>query len=256
MLPSPSTADAPPKTPPPDAPETDPIRVPLEKAKADFDAAADQFKKKVHDALDKAEEIARATGKSNLVDEIKAERDAFESAGDMPKMAPASRVELNVARRAVVDAYEDAIKAYTKDNKDAKAKTAAEELKAFEEAHPLDAFRPGSVWTGKSVLVWIGHPDRIPGNVTLTVLERDDKTFKATFDDGDSTRTVSGKIRGNDIEWLAKDVEVVKGIAGYNFTGKITGTHLFLRSLWNGRYFRKPFSPARIELAAQLRLQK
>ena len=47
------------------------------------------------------------------------------------------------ARRAVVAAYEDAIKSYTKDNKDAKAKTAAEELKAFEERTRLTSFGLG-----------------------------------------------------------------------------------------------------------------
>ena len=99
------------------------------------------------------------------------------------------------------------------------------------------------------MLVWIGHPDKIAGGVTLTVLERGDKTFKATFEDGVNIRTVNGTIRGREIKWLARDVEVLKGSAGYNFTGQITGSHLLLRSLWSGRYFKKPFSPATIELA-------
>jgi hypothetical protein len=249
-----------PTEPPPTPAEDDPIRAKLDKAKNDFNAAVEKYQQKVHDGLDKAEETARTAGNNALVDEIKAEREAFDGSGDLPKKAPAREYkgDIDAARATLASAYDAAVKAYTKEKMYAKAETVAEERKAFEQGHPTDAFRVGSVWKGGTVQVWIGHPEKGFGGFTLTVLERDDKTFKAMVENRGSTHTVSGTVKGRVIRWLTKDVIAIKGPPGHDFMGKISGNVVELQSEWVGQYVKapKPAVPNLTVLTVLLRLEK
>jgi hypothetical protein len=215
----------------------------------------EKFLQKVHDGLDKAEETARAAGKKDLVDQIKAEREAFDKSGDLPKSVPAKEYKQgeDAARKTLNLAYDAAVSAYTKEKMDAKADAVKEERKQFQEGHPTDALRVGSVWKGSAVQVWTGHPDRAVTDCSLTVLERDDRTFKATVEVRGNTLQVHGSINRGVILWLAKEVKVIKGGPEHDTVGKLTGNVVELQSEWIGGY--KGASNPTV-LTAQLQLQK
>jgi hypothetical protein len=54
------------------------VKEKLFQAKKEYDAAVQKFKKAITELLDKREDDARKKGDKKLVDQIKAERDAFE----------------------------------------------------------------------------------------------------------------------------------------------------------------------------------
>jgi hypothetical protein len=218
--------------------DDDPIRDKLDKAKTAFDDAVEKYQKKVHDGLDKAEETAHKAGNKDRVDKIQAEREAFENSDDdLPKsvvLAKEYKRDEDAARAILDLAYEAAAVEYLKEKKDAKAEGVADDRKKFQEGHPTDAFKVGSVWKGKAVQVWIGHPEALRTDCSLTVLERDDKTFKATVEELGYTLEVHGTIVRGVIRWKAKDVKAIKGGPEYDTGGKLTGTGVDLRSEWIG----------------------
>ncbi len=67
-------------------------------------------------------------------------------------------------------------------------------------------FQPKSVWTTDK------------RNTILTVIERKGETFLATWNsaDGAHQKMVTGTVKGNQVEWLAKDARVIKGNSATN----------------------------------------
>src|SRR5262245_23916687 len=65
--------------------EPDLIKEKLDRAKAEYSAEVDKARQGVLDALQKREDAARQSGDKKAVDEVKAERQAFEEKGALPK---------------------------------------------------------------------------------------------------------------------------------------------------------------------------
>ncbi len=91
------------------------VKEKLFQAKKEYDAEVQKFKKAVTDKLNQREDDARKAGNKKQVDQIKAERDAFEKTGECPQMVPASIREPVAAARTKLDkAYTAAIKEYVR----------------------------------------------------------------------------------------------------------------------------------------------
>ena len=217
--------------------EPDPIRENLDKAKADFEAAWTKQRKNIQDALDRAEDSARKNGKKDVVDQVKAEREAFEKDSFLlPQSTPATAKEyqqkMSAAQTALDLAFRGAIAAYTKKKLDDKASAVEKEKKSYQLAHPADALQPGTVWKGKMDRKeqFAKSSSNATHDITLTVLDRDGKTFKATVDVAGSSIEVHGSIDYNGkMSWLAKDVRVIRGTEGYDHTGQIAGRAMGLQ---------------------------
>jgi hypothetical protein len=114
------------------ADDGDMVKEKLFQAKKEFDAEAQKFKKAIADHLDKREEDARRKGNKKQVDQIKAERDAFEKTGESPQMVPnAIRDALTAARTKVDKAYTAAIKEYVRLKMDDAAGATEKEQQEF-----------------------------------------------------------------------------------------------------------------------------
>lgn len=99
----------------------------LNQAKKEYDGELRKFRKGVTDLLDKREEAARNTGDRKLVDQIKAERKAFEQSSEIPPRFPATPLdEIRLARTKLDKAYTATVKDYLR-LKDDKAAAATEE---------------------------------------------------------------------------------------------------------------------------------
>lgn len=120
----------------------DPIKVKLDKAKADYEVALDKFRTGVGEYFDKREGTARKSGKKKAVDEIKAERAAFQEKDELPEAAPANLKQKKVsARKSLEEAYDKAIAEYTKAKLDKEASDVEKELEAFRAAGATDTRR-------------------------------------------------------------------------------------------------------------------
>lgn len=111
---------------------TDPIIGRLHNARAVYEAAREQYREGANKYFDKREEAARKQGKKNLVDQIKAERSAFEQRGDLPQSAPADlKRKIASARSAMESAYVAAVRDYTKAKNDSESSAVEKELEQF-----------------------------------------------------------------------------------------------------------------------------
>jgi hypothetical protein len=121
----------------------DPVAEKLEKAKKTYAAELEKFQKDVAASLDKREEAARKAGDKKLVDQIKAERKAFDEKGEVPSTTPkVVRQRLATARATLEKAYESAIRDYTKAKNDTEAASVEKELAVFKkEGDPSDSRR-------------------------------------------------------------------------------------------------------------------
>jgi predicted peptidase len=114
------------------ADDEDPIRADLEKARKAFKEETDAFQKAVDSHFDAREDLARKDGTKKLVDQIKAERQEFKQTGRIPKTLPAqTRQKMSAGRTSMINAYNQAIKDYTKLKKDQEAEAIEKELDAF-----------------------------------------------------------------------------------------------------------------------------
>jgi hypothetical protein len=87
----------------------------LFQAKKDYDAELQKFRKAVFETFDRREEEARKKGDKKQVDQVKAERNAFEKTGESPQMVPSSiREPVTAARTKLDKAYTVAIKEYVR----------------------------------------------------------------------------------------------------------------------------------------------
>jgi hypothetical protein len=119
--------------------DKDPIKDKLLAANAAYDKEMEQYHKQVIDWLEKREETARKDGNKKLLDQVKADRKAFDEDGLLPSTAPAAlKQKHDRARKALDAAYAEAVKAYTKAKKDEEAASVEEAWKAFKEGGAID----------------------------------------------------------------------------------------------------------------------
>src|SRR6266545_6647356 len=80
----------------------DPVKEKLFAAKVAYDKEMAAYRAAVGEWLDKREEAARKAGDKKLVDQVKAERKAFDEDGELPKGAPtALKLRPAAARKAL-----------------------------------------------------------------------------------------------------------------------------------------------------------
>jgi formylglycine-generating enzyme required for sulfatase activity len=107
----------------------DPIEDKLNKAKVEFDNEYDLYKKSVFTHFDQLEELARKNGSKARVDQIKKERLAFETLGELPKnIPPILSLKFLTIRSNLEKSYKIAIQDFTKIKKDDEAESAENEL--------------------------------------------------------------------------------------------------------------------------------
>ena len=139
------------------AQEPDEIKDKLDKAKQAYTQAAERARQDLYDAIDKKEESARSSGNKKLVDQIKAERKAYEESGKLPKVIPATAFQkaMSTARAPLDAAYQSAIKEYTKARKDDEASAVEAEWKKFKEGGALVRTKVMPVtFVGKPLAGW------------------------------------------------------------------------------------------------------
>jgi len=131
----------------------------LDKAKSAYDTEWKRFQEAVLESLKKREETARKAGKKEQVDQIQAERKAFERDRELPPTFPAAlHRRLVTAHTAVETAYASAIKEHTRAGNDFEARRAEQKLEWFREQTELaSAWVP--LFNGKNLSGWKKHPD-------------------------------------------------------------------------------------------------
>jgi hypothetical protein len=167
------------------------VKEKLFQAKKEYDAEVQNFKKAVTDKLNQREEDARKAGNKKQVDQIKAERDAFEKTGELPQMLPSSiREPARTARTKLGKAYTAAIKEYVRlKMDDAAAATEKEQLefqiasglmfgkKAYLVAHKHsdikawgDLFADNGTYRGNKIKL---NGEFVPHSILLHTLDKD-----------------------------------------------------------------------------------
>jgi hypothetical protein len=112
--------------------DDEPIRKRLETAKAAYQSEQTQIRKSVQDWFDKREATARSDGNKKLVEQIKADREAFYETDDLPAGVPTIiKQKAAAARKTLEGAYTQAVKEFTKLKKDAEAEAIEKEWKEF-----------------------------------------------------------------------------------------------------------------------------
>jgi hypothetical protein len=207
--------------------QSDPVRANLDKAKAAYDEQLDKLRAGLLKSLDEREESARKAGDKKLVDQVKAERDAFESRGELPKVVPTANHlrDAKAARTALETAYTAAIKEYVKAKKDDEAAAAERDLAAFKDATgatgvSLSALlAPNSAWAGvRRVATAKGKLAETP--FQMTVSARDGKAFKGEITlDKNRKYAVEGLVEGDRIAFAT----TAKGKFKNTFEGRLRG---------------------------------
>jgi uncharacterized protein (TIGR03067 family) len=117
------------------ADDAEAVKEKLFQAKKAYDVEVQKFRKAVSDLLDKREVTARNAGDKKVVDQIKAEREAFEKNGEMPSMIPPNVQDpLNAARMKLDKAYSTAVKEYVRLKMDDAAEATEKEQQAFKKS--------------------------------------------------------------------------------------------------------------------------
>lgn len=108
----------------------DPVREKLDAARDGYKGDLEKVRNSITSWFDKREADARREGNKKLVDQVKAERQAFALRGEVPEPLPAGLKAMpKVARSKLEAAYETAIREYTKLHKDDLAAAVEKELK-------------------------------------------------------------------------------------------------------------------------------
>jgi len=165
------------------ADDAEAVKDKLFQAKKDYDAEVQKFKKAITETLDKHEEDARKAGNKKVVDQIKAERDAFEKTGESPQVVPAPiREPVTAARTKLDKAYTIAAKEYLRLKMDDAVEATEKERKEFlvissqlmGKKHQEDPYPVGTFLTGQ--LKWSGDPGN--HNYLIVITERSGTSFK------------------------------------------------------------------------------
>jgi hypothetical protein len=218
--------------------QDDPVKGKLDKAKTAYDEQVDKLRDGLLKTLQDKEEAARKKGDKKLVDQIKGEREAFESSGELPKSVPTANYlrDYKQARSTLELAYTTAVKEYTKAKKDDEAAAVEKDLAAFKE----DATQPGatlavlltkdSLWTGaRRTATAKGKVSENP--FRMTIASRDGKGFKGEIVI-DKTRKydIEGIVEGNKIAFATEK----QGNFKQSFEGRLRGKSLELAFVGTG----------------------
>ncbi|WP_020470659.1 NPCBM/NEW2 domain-containing protein [Zavarzinella formosa] len=112
--------------------EAEDVKEKLERAKRVYDGQLKDFKKAVTDLFDKKEDTVRKAGDKKALDDLKAQRKAFDELGESPATLPMSvKSELTTARTTLDKAYQSAIKEYIKLKLDDAAEKTEKEYEQF-----------------------------------------------------------------------------------------------------------------------------
>lgn len=123
----------------------------LDKAKEDYANAGEELRRAVKKHLDDREAKARKVGSKKQLDEIKADRQAYEQLGVIPKGVPKKpSQQVETARSTLMKDYETAIKEYTKARRDDEASAAERELEDLK-------FPWVQIFNGKDLHGWKKH---------------------------------------------------------------------------------------------------
>jgi hypothetical protein len=117
--------------------DDDPVRAKLDQAKAVYEADVKKARAAVAAYFDKREEVARQNMDKKAVDLVKAERQAFEEKGELPKSAPVGLKAPFATNRSTLEAaYKSAIGEYVKAKKDEDAAVLEKELAGLQLGNP------------------------------------------------------------------------------------------------------------------------
>jgi hypothetical protein len=179
----------------------DPITASLSKAKEAYAAAEELFRKAVLDRLKAAEERATKAGKKAAVDQIVAEREAFESTGALPTSFKTNdlQVQRTQARQRLLAAYDKAISGFTKQRKRSEADAVEQEMLGFKAQFSGDQLKPGSVWRGEKRYLKGGPAGLHP--FELRVTERSGDAFRGIINEDEMSHDVEGKIDNEKVSW-------------------------------------------------------
>src|SRR5437764_6793983 len=98
---------------------TDPIRDRLDRAKAAYESRLEPLRKDILADLDKSENQARQIPDKKRIDEIKVQRDAFQSTGRLPApLSPQLQARIRGVRSALEKEYLAARDSYLKTKQD------------------------------------------------------------------------------------------------------------------------------------------
>jgi hypothetical protein len=209
------------------ADDKDPIKDKLLAAKAAYDTEMKQFRQQGTDWFDKREENARKDGNKKLLDQIKAERKAFEDDGDLPKIAPAAlKQKPALARKAMEAAYAEAVKAYVRAKKDDEAASVDEAFKTFLSETSLNLL---SLVDPKAHTV-AGECKRDGTALIVTALDKDG-IFRLPYEPGEEYdfELTCRRIKGNDcicLGLVAGGRQTVAMVDAWPKSGCLTGFDL------------------------------
>ncbi len=193
----------------------DPVKAKLELARKNFQTEIEKFNDSVKELMEKKIAVARKTGNKPVVDGLNVELNAFIRDETVPASVPVTfqRKQASI-RSKLADAYEVAIKEYTKQGADAEAKQMVDALKAHQQFDELAAIRKMLIGTwnlklGSYTANLIFHAD---GTVTHTT---EKKTFKWVIDlEAGQVKYVYGKEGQADIIKLPLNDKGTTGING------------------------------------------
>lgn len=189
-------------------PDDDPIRARLDKAKGAYETASDRLRKEATAWFDRREDLARKDGNKKALDEVKAERQAFVTAGTLPSTVPVKLKQgYESAAGALTAAYERAVKEYTKAKQDEEAEAVEKELAALKKGNDPPALKEPKGVKNRLVGKWAWGPDR-------HVL-----TFTA---DGKVTEQLPGGKPGSPGTWKAESDGTVTVLFGNGFVTALT----------------------------------
>lgn len=143
--------------PPPEAP-VDPIKARLDEGLLAYQTHLEKLKQELVDSLGKKEEDARQKGRPQEVERLKAELQALQGKGELPKPIPKGyQGEIKQARSKMADAFEAALKAYLKDHQDQKFAEIKGQYEEFRKNDPStraivgDALQAQTHWIGSRI---------------------------------------------------------------------------------------------------------
>lgn len=193
------------------------VRAKFELARKNFQTEIEKFNDSVKELMEKKVTVARKTGNKPVVDGLNVELNAFIRDETVPANIPVSfQRKQSSIRSKLADAYEVAIKEYTKRGADAEAKQMVDALKAHQQFDELAAIRKLLIGTwnlklGSYTSNLIFHAD---GTVTHTT---EKKTFKWVIDLG------AGQVKCDDGNEGRGDIIKLplndKGTTGLNWHG-------------------------------------
>jgi hypothetical protein len=213
------------------AAEDDLVKAKLDKAKAVYDAQLDKLCGNLVKSLQDKEEAARKAGNKKLVDQVKTEREAFETRGDLPKSISTANFtrDCKQARATLELAYTTAIKEYTKAKMDDEAAVVEKDLEAFRQdtgqagATLAQLLAQDSAWSGmRRIANDKGKLNQNP--FKLKISARDGKTFKGQVEFLSRKYDVEGVVEGDRIAFATEK----KGNLKHNYEGRLRGRTLEL----------------------------